>query len=90
MPLADIMATRLFEKFTGEKANNNNVANVTLSDIVLTVGKLDSIIYTTVRDGKEETYHHQFDDRPVLAVSHDGNQIYILAGEYEFTEKGFI
>lgn len=56
---------------------------------VLKVGSLDGLIYTPL--GERRKYIHKFkrNARPVLVVTHDGDQIYILAGEYKFTERGF-
>lgn len=54
------------------------------------VGELAGVIYISQGDGKK--YIHQFNKtaRPVLAVSHDGRQLYALAGAYRFTERGFV
>jgi hypothetical protein len=56
----------------------------------LVIGKLDGVLYTTVRDGKEEAYIHDFEkgSRPLLISSHDGESLHILGGDYEFTERG--
>ena len=83
-------ARDLFEAFHGRKAKRNEIVGVTLppSVTVLKIGNLDGVIYTPL--GKKRKYIHQFKKtaRPVLAVTHDGEQLYILAGEYKFTERG--
>jgi len=58
----------------------------------LPVGKIDGLLYTTVRDGKTEKYVHRFrrKSRPLLAASHDGTELRILGGEFEFNEAGIV
>jgi hypothetical protein len=47
-------------------------------------------MYVTRRDGKTEHYIHRFGSasRPLFAVTHDGKQLLLLGGDYDFTEKG--
>lgn len=54
------------------------------------VGELDGVLYTTVRDGQTEKYVHRFrkKSRPLLATSHDGTQLGIVGGQFQFTEAG--
>ena len=56
----------------------------------LVIGKLDGVLYTTVRDGKRESYIHEFRarSRPLLAASSDGTQLRIVGGRFEFTDAG--
>jgi len=58
--------------------------------VLAVVGKLVGVIYEALGDG--ELYRHDFKEsaRPVLAVSHDGKQLYALAGVYRFTDRGFV
>jgi hypothetical protein len=60
--------------------------------VAFKIGDCDGILYTTVRDGVTESYIHKFKkkSRPVLASSFDGKQLLILAGGYEFTERGIV
>lgn len=53
------------------------------------VGDLEGVIYRTRDDGQR--YVHEFNKsaRPVLYVTDDGKQIYVLAGAYSFTDRGF-
>ncbi len=94
-------AKRLFRSFTGRGAKRGDIGVLTINDtLVMVIGKCDGILYTTVRDGKEESYIHEFGRRdgqkganprrPVLAISSDGKQAFILAGGYKFTERGFV
>lgn len=54
------------------------------------MGRLDGVLYTTVRDGKKERYIHEFSARaaPILAASADGDELRILGGHFEVTERG--
>lgn len=64
--------------------------NLPKQDTAFTIGELDGVLYTTTRDGKKEPYIHEFKarSRPLLASSFDGQSLYILNGEYEFTDRG--
>ena len=84
-----LQAKRLYEKFTGHRTPRDAIKIVNQSDVVVEIGHIDAILYTTKRDGVTEKYFHRFPDRPVLAISSDGMQAYILAGEYKFTARGF-
>ncbi len=61
-------------------------------DVGVLIGECDGILYTTVRDGKKESYIHKFKKkaRPIFAVSHDGTQLYLLMGAYRFTDRGIV
>lgn len=84
-------AEKLFEKFHGRKARADEIGmlkRITPGE-VLQVGELEGLIYKASGDGK--TYIHRFKKtaRPVLYVTSDGQQIYVLAGAYKFTDRGF-
>lgn len=85
----DAAAQRL-ERFSGHKATS--VMRVQEKDVKtgLVVGKLDGVLYSTVRDGNAEKYIHRFRNksRPLLAASSDGTQLRIVGGQFEFTEAG--
>lgn len=83
-------AVKLFQDFTGHKPQYVDTVKMPVDDVAMAVGHCDGIMYTTVRDGKTEKYIHRFKkgSRPVLAVSHDGKQLYLLAGAYTFTDRG--
>lgn len=84
-------AQKLFAAFHGRKPRKGDVVTVAMKRpaAALMVGELEGVIYRASSDG--EKYIHEFkkNARPALAVSHDGKQIYILAGGYEFTDRGF-
>ena len=83
-------AIDLFENFTGEKPEYLDRINLPVDTVAMAIGHCDGVMYQTVRDGKTEKYIHKFKkgSRPVLAVSSDGKQLYILGGDYHFTERG--
>ena len=83
-------AIDLFESFTGEKPEYLDRVNLPVDNVAMAIGHCDGVMYETVRDGRTEKYIHKFKkgSRPVLAVSSDGKQLYILGGDYHFTERG--
>lgn len=85
-------AKKLYEDFTGHDADDIEFIEVKDYDTIVGVGHVDAISYQTIRDGKVEKYIHTFkkNARPLLAVSHDGKQAYMLGGAFTFTELGFV
>lgn len=83
-------AKSLYEEFTGHKADKYEVVKVPQHDTGLKVGNVLGIMYDTVRDGKKEKYLHEFKkaSQPAFAVSHDGQQIYLIGGSYLFKDSG--
>lgn len=81
---------KLFEDFSGHSPQYIDKVSLPVHPVAMAIGHLSGVMYETVRDGKREKYIHQFKKgcRPVLAVSPDGKQLYILAGEYKFTDAG--
>ena len=86
-------AAQLFENFTGHKGKVlAEIVKPEFPDAVLVVGDVDGIMYSTVRDGVQEKYVHKFHHKakPLFCVSPDGKQIFLLEGEYDFTERGIV
>lgn len=84
-------AKALYESFTGHRATGKvSIDKPVMPDVLLAVGDVDGLLYTTVRDGKLEKYIHKFAkrSRPTFCVSHDGTQLYMIGGKYNFTERG--
>lgn len=83
-------AGELFKDFTGHNPESLQKVKIRSPKTGLVIGKLDGVLYTTVRDGKTERYEHDFKkgSRPLLVSSHDGKSLHILGGGYEFTERG--
>ena len=81
----------LYERFTGHEAElAGRVPAPVIPKVMVAIGEIDGILYTTVRDGVTEKYIHKFkkSSRPLLAVSPDGNSMVLLGGAYQFTESG--
>lgn len=86
-------ASKLFSDFTGHEADEYEMVDKpVIPDVMLLVGDVDFIGYTTVRDGQTEKYIHKFKKncRPHFTVSHDGKQLFMLGGSYDFTELGIV
>lgn len=83
-------AARRLESFTGHKAEVLTKHNLKIPKVVYKLGDCDGIAYTATRDGMVEKYYHSFKKRarPVLAVNHDGSQLYIINGSYSVNEGG--
>ncbi len=86
-------ATRAFEDFTGHKGADVvrvNARNLKEGEALTVIGSLVAVAYEATRDGETAHYEHEFREssRPVLAVSADGKQLYVLAGAYKFTHRG--
>lgn len=83
-------ACELYENFTGHEPEDIQEVDISIPKAGIIVGRLDGILYTTVRDGKEESYIHEFegDDPPLLIASADGESLLIVGEGYEFTERG--
>jgi hypothetical protein len=83
-------AGRLLEEFSGHTPTE--VLRVSESPMRkgLVIGQLDGVLYTTVRDGKTESYIHKFrkKSRPLLTARADGKQLGIVGGRFQMTEAG--
>jgi hypothetical protein len=86
-----VAAQRLFRRFFGRDARDGEIVDVATREpeTCLVIGELDGVIYR--EETSKEPLIHRFKktDRPLLLVSSDGRQIYILKGGYRFTERGF-
>lgn len=86
-------AEQLYEDFSGHEAEViGRMPKPVVPDVALAIGEVDGILYSTIRNGKVERYIHRFKakSRPLLASSHDGKQLYLLGGAYDFTERGIV
>ena len=83
-------AVKLFKDFTGEEPEYIDTVTLPVDSVAMAIGHCDAVMYETIREGKTEKYIHKFKKgaRPVLAVSADGKQLYILGGNYIFTDRG--
>lgn len=81
----------LYERFSGHDAELiGRVPKPVIPKVLIAIGEIDGILYTTVRDGVREKYIHRFrkKSRPLLAVAPDGKSMVLLGGAYQFTESG--
>lgn len=83
-------ANDLFKSFSGMDTEHRKKIKTKTHDVVMQIGKLDGVLYTTVRDGAIEKYVHKFrpKSKPILGVSHDGKRLYVIGGKYQFTDRG--
>lgn len=86
-------AKRLYHKFTGHDAEEvGTIDKPPIPGVLIAIGTIDGVMYTTVRDGVTEKYVHRFkkSSRPLFAVSPDGKSLYMIGGSYNFTERGIV
>ena len=86
-------AADLYERFTGHDALELGRVKVpSMPAVGVAIGEVDGILYSTIRDGVLEKYIHKFrkSDRPLFVVSPDGKVLYLLGGNYNFTERGIV
>ena len=86
-------ARDLYERFSGHDAVElGSVKIPPLPAVGVAIGEVDGILYSTIRDGVLEKYIHKFRkaDRPLFVVSPDGRVLYLLGGNYNFTERGIV
>ena len=78
------------QRFSG--FHNQDPESVTVEDFSSTaflLGNLEGITYSVIEKGEIVHYHHEFDEPPALAITHDGGNAIILSGEWSFTNRGF-
>lgn len=86
------LADDLLERFSGSRGRTEMSVKQRQINYALAVGKLSGVMYEATRDGVTEQYFHKFkkSSRPLLIADHDGSQIGIVGGRYEFTERGIV
>jgi hypothetical protein len=89
-----LQARRVYQDFTGHTGEFDRV-KVRLPDMpkaLAVIGECTGILYDTVRDGELEKYIHRFrkSSRPLMCVSPDGLQIYLVGGNFKFTDRGIV
>lgn len=86
-------AANLYERFSGHEAEEAGRIKVEpMPKVGVAIGTIDGIMYTTVRDGVTEKYIHKFraKDKPLFVVSPDGKRLFMVGGNYDFTERGIV
>lgn len=83
-------AVSLYRRFREEQPEYYDDMPVEWPTVGLIIGKCDGIMYNTTRAGKKEYYKHEFTGRscPLLCSTFDGKQIFLIGGQYDFTEDG--
>lgn len=86
-------AARRYQSFTGHNGEYEvSRADIKIPRALAVIGVIDAIEYTTIRDGKRELYRHDFrlpsSRKPLFCVSPDGSQIFLVGGDYQFTDAG--
>lgn len=86
-------AGRLYREFSGHEPDETELIDVPdMPRAVLVIGELEGVIYSTVRDDTAERYIHKFrkSSRAMLCASPDGEQLFIVGGRFEFTDRGIV
>lgn len=86
-------AIKLYQKF--REANPRHIDTVKIPSfpkVMLQIGRVDGVLYTTTHNGKTIKYVHKFSGRskPILATDAKGKQLYFLGGHYNFTSEGIV
>jgi len=86
-------AASMYERFTGHDVEELGVLEIPgIPSVVAVIGPCDGLMYSTVRDGKHESYIHEFaaDDRPLLCIAPNGRRIILAGGAFKFTDRGIV
>lgn len=86
-------AIKLFQKF--READPRYIDTIKIPStpkVMLQIGRVDGILYTTTHNGQTTKYIHKFSGRskPIMATDARGNQLYLVGGRYNFTSEGII
>jgi hypothetical protein len=83
-------AYKLFRAFHKRGARKGEIRELqSQSTVALEVGEIIRIDYVDKGENVHRFHLFRKSNRPVLFVSSDGSQAYILAGGYRFNAKGF-
>lgn len=85
-------ARALFKRFHNREPHEGEIVKLApiAGQPLAVVGELQGVIYKAVGDGKRYRHLFKAKSRPVIAVTPDGSQAFILAGGYRFTSRGFV
>lgn len=92
-PTMTAKAKRLYEDFSGHKGQTvAKTVKPVVPDTMMVLGTMLGVAYEAVRDGKREKYFHEFarKSQPLLCVSPDGDQLFIIDGNYKVTDHGIV
>lgn len=84
-------AVALYKAFFGRAPSVQEVVTVTCPDgaDAIVIGRVKSVVYHPTQGSRP--LEHEFSKRnpPMLAVTANGRQIFVLGGAYQFTSRGF-
>ena len=91
----------LYEDFHGAAPKGTRKVHVKEPKRLVKIGRLKSLVYQPDNPSKRKgtNFEHRFGDygykfkrgqEPILAVSDDGKQLFIVEGKYEFDERGIV
>ncbi len=85
-------ADALLESFSGSRASKEIRQQVRPIRVGLAVGKMTGVMYAADRGDGMHEYCHRFKpgSRPLLIADHDGTQLGIVGGRYQFTDRGIV
>jgi hypothetical protein len=86
-------AALLYTNFTGhEEVDAIKISIPKMPEVLVEIGYVDYIGYTTVRDHVTERYQHDWKKkaRPLLGSSPDGKSLFMLGGAFTFGERGIV
>ncbi len=86
-------AKQLYTDFSGHEGDEIiHTQKPRIPDALVVIGELEAVIYSTVRDSEHERYIHKFrkSSRPLLCVSPEGDQLFVIDGSYQFTDRGIV
>lgn len=82
-------AARRYRDFHEQDPDRIDTVNFPAHDVVMQIGELTHIGYLA-NDGKNYLHKFRRASRPILAVSADGKQLYVLQGAYIFNDRGIV
>lgn len=85
-------AAKLYEDFTGHEPKYIERVTVDVPEVLMLVGEMDAVLYTCIRDGRQEHYKHTFrkSSRPLLCSNETGTALFIVGGRYSMTDRGIV
>lgn len=89
-------ALDFYKKFHwGDEAEKTSTRKVSKRPKVLVkLGKLDAVAYSTHKDGERATWEHEFGEeggkRPDLCMDVDNKRLHIVGGDYDVRPEGIV
>lgn len=80
----------LYERFSGHRVNRRQRIKVRTPRAAVVFGKIVSITYKAVRNGRTGLYEHTFKpgSAPGLATSANGDGLFAVGGHFRVTDRG--